>query len=68
MSDHVTLMGAEDVRSAGHSMVNAASEMQSAASSICFALERHQHFLDDWLTSFADVLATATAGKGIPTP
>lgn len=57
MSDHVTLIGAEEVRSAGLRMAEAARDMQQAASSIDFTLAAHQRFLDDWLTRFADVVA-----------
>lgn len=64
MSDHVTLVGAEDVRSAGRSMLNAADQMQTAASNITFALEQHQRFLDDWLGRLADVLAAPIPVQG----
>lgn len=49
---YVTLLGAEDVRSAASTMRQAASEMQSAASSISGSLESHQRFLDDWLQRY----------------
>ncbi|AMS41219.1 hypothetical protein [Aminobacter aminovorans] len=52
MANYVTLMGAEEVRSAANTMMSAASEMRGAASSIDNALERHQRFLDDWLSRF----------------
>lgn len=61
MSEHVTLIGAEDVRSAGYRMAEAARDMNTAASSIDYALTRHQQFLDEWLTRFADVVAAAAA-------
>lgn len=57
MSDkYVTLLGAEQVQSAGNTMRSAADQMQRAASSIDEALARHQRFLDDWLARLADVL------------
>jgi hypothetical protein len=39
MEKYVHLIGAEEVRSAGHAMANAASEMQRAASSIDASME-----------------------------
>ncbi len=47
-----TQLGAEEVRSAGHTMVRAAETMNSAASTIDGALERQRHFLEDWLARF----------------
>lgn len=41
MNEYVTLLGAEDVRSAGHQMERAATDMQSAAGSIETTLQRH---------------------------
>lgn len=50
MSDrYITLLGAEQVQSAASTMTSAASEMQRAASSIAYAFEAHQRFMDDWL-------------------
>lgn len=49
MSTHMTLIGAEDVRSAAHTMRSAADEMQRAAMNIDASLQQHQRFLDDWL-------------------
>lgn len=56
MADYVTLLGAEQVSSAAHSMRSAADQMSSAASSIQYALENHQRFLDDWLIRFAEAI------------
>lgn len=52
MSDYITLLGAEDVRSAGHTMTRAAETMSNAASTIDGAMERQRHFLEDWLARF----------------
>lgn len=52
----MTLVGAEDVRSAASTMSSAASNMQSAASSIGYHFEMHQRFLEDWLVRFEAVL------------
>jgi hypothetical protein len=54
--DSVILIGAEDVRSASHTMRSAADTMSSAALNIDGALERHQRFLDDWLQRFEAAL------------
>lgn len=57
MADYVTLMGAEDVRSAANTIRQAADEMRRAAASIDDALQRHRHFMDEWLTRFEDVVS-----------
>lgn len=49
MSDYVTLLGAEQVQSAGNSMRTAADEMKRAASEMSYAFENHQRFLSQWL-------------------
>lgn len=49
MSGHVTLLGAEQVADAARTMRSAADTMTQAASSIAYALEQHQRFMDDWL-------------------
>lgn len=56
MSDHILLIGADDVRSAGHSMKQAAEDMRSAANTIDCALDRHRSFLDEWLLRFEAVV------------
>ncbi len=53
---YVTLLGADDVRSAASTMSSAAHNMQSAASSIQHSFEMHQRFLDDWLMRFQDAM------------
>lgn len=37
-------------------MREAAQKMEQAASSMQFAFEQHQRFLDDWLQRFGDML------------
>jgi hypothetical protein len=66
MADYVTLMGADDVRSAGSAMRSAAEDMRSVASSIDSTFERHQRFLDDWLQRFE--AAIERASKPDPKP
>lgn len=56
MSNHMTLLGAEDVRSAANTMRSAADEMQRAAMNIDASLQQHQRFLDDWLNRLDGVL------------
>lgn len=57
MADYITLLGAEQVDRASHTMSSAASEMQRAASSIEDTLSRHRMFLDDWLMRFEQALS-----------
>lgn len=59
MADYITLMGAEDVRRAAHEMTSAASAMQAAASSIEWSLQRHQQFLDNWLSQLEQIMSAA---------
>ena len=56
MAEYITLMGAEQVSSAGHTMRSAAEQMGRAASEMDSALHRHQQFLDDWLQRFERIL------------
>ena len=56
MADYVTLMGAEQVQSAGIRMLSAAEDMRRAAASIDAAFTRHQYFLDNWLQRFVTTL------------
>lgn len=52
MSNYVTLVGSDGVRSAGHRIASAASEMLRAGGNIDDALERHRRWMDDWLQRF----------------
>lgn len=54
--EYVTLMGAEDVRSAGSTIASAAQQMQNAANSLSETLIAHQRFLDDWLYRFEEAI------------
>lgn len=56
MAEFITLLGAEDVRSAGTSMRSSASEMSRAAASIEDSLHRHRLFLDEWLFKLEELL------------
>lgn len=64
MSNYVTLVGAEEVGSAGRSMRSAADEMRAAANQIEESLSRHRAFLDDWLTRFDAVLSDRISDMG----
>lgn len=52
MGDHVQLIGAEDVRSAGNAMRHAAEDIKSAANTIDSALDQHRIFLNEWIGRF----------------
>ena len=52
MSEHITLLGADDVRSGGHAIERAASDMNRAAGNFESVFDRHQRFMDDWLQRF----------------
>ena len=54
--EFITLVGAEDVRSAGYNMRSAAEDMNRAASSIVESLDRQRLFLDDWLMRLEYIL------------
>jgi hypothetical protein len=63
MSEYMTLMGAEQVQSAGRSMQSAAEQMTRSASVIDEALARHQRFLDDWLVRFTDAVSLLESSR-----
>jgi len=56
MSGSIYLVGSEDVRSAGGAMLQAASEMQRAATSINDALEMHRRFMEEWIGKFENAV------------
>jgi hypothetical protein len=56
---YVTLLGAEQVQSAAHTMSSAAAEMDRAARNMAYAFESHQRFMDDWLMRLQDVMQGA---------
>lgn len=47
--DHITLIGADDVRSAGIRMVDAAQDMKHAAGAMEDSFARQRQFMDEWL-------------------
>ena len=56
MSDYVTLIGSEDVRSAGRQIAGAAESMRQAVGSLDDTLYRHRQWMDDWLMRFEAAL------------
>lgn len=64
MSEHVILIGAEDVRSAGNTISHAAEEMKQAVRNFDYTLDRHHLFMDDWLQRFEAVLEKASNPNG----
>ena len=66
MSEYVTLIGADDVRSAGHAMREAAAQMSRAAGNIDESLGRHQRFLDDWLLRLEAIMSEGRALENTP--
>lgn len=56
MAEYVTLMGAEDVRRAAHTISSAAADMRQAASSLDNSLHHLRVYLDEWLLRFEQAL------------
>ena len=56
MSDRITLMGSEQIQSAGYAMRQAAEQMNHAAGNLDAALQRHERFMDDWLLRLQNLL------------
>lgn len=56
MSEYVHLLGAEDVKRAGHEMRQAAEQMQRATSEMAELLRMNQRWMDEWLERFQAVL------------
>lgn len=56
MADYVTLMGAEQVQSAGNTMRSAAEEMKRASDSIQYSMEMNQRFMREWLDEFRQIM------------
>lgn len=65
MSQYVTLLGAEEVSRAASRMQSAADAMSSAASNLDSILERHQRFMDDWLSRLDGTLSDRISDLGV---
>lgn len=61
MTEYMTLLGAEQVQSAARTIESAASEMTRAASTISYALDAQQRFMDDWLQRFERAMEKSNA-------
>jgi hypothetical protein len=68
MSEYITLMGSEQVQSAGRNMASAADTMRSAAGSIDESLRQHRRFMDDWLMRLENILDTHSRAMLSATP
>lgn len=56
MSDHINLLGSEEVMRAACQMVSAAQDMRRAADNAESTLFQNQRFMSDWLGRFEQVL------------
>lgn len=56
MADYMTLMGAEQVASAGRTISGAADSMRSSASTMLDAAEQIRRTLDDFMIQFRESL------------
>lgn len=63
MDNYVTLLGAEDVQRAGHTISSAANSMQSAASSIAQTAEQQQQYMEEWIGRFETAVDKLVEGK-----
>jgi hypothetical protein len=52
MVESIHLLGADDVRSAGYAMRDAAGEMKRAAESVDFTADQHRRRVEEWLARF----------------
>lgn len=64
MPDYITLMGAEQVQSAGRHMQSAADQMSRAAGSFDDTFSRHRLFMEEWMARFESAVARLAALKG----
>lgn len=52
------LIGSDDVKRAARDINTSAEEIKLAASTISYALERHERFMEDWLGRLEAVMNT----------
>lgn len=55
-NQYITLIGAEDVARAGHTISSAADQMQSAASNMHDIVYRQQQYLEEWIGRFEEAV------------
>ncbi len=65
MADYITLLGADDVRSAGHTISRASDEMHSAASYIASALQEHNSMFAETMHRFSNAVALLAEIEGM---
>lgn len=63
MDNYVTLLGAEDVQKAGHTISSAANQMQQAANSIAETFDRQQQQMEEWICRFEVAVNKLIEGK-----
>lgn len=66
MLETILLIGADEVRSAGNTIANAADSMRQTQNWQTEEMQRHRIFLDEWLARFEAVLErqlNAVGGK-----
>ena len=63
MAEYVTLLGYEQVQTAGRNMAHAAENMQQAVTNLEGVLFRHQQFMDNWLERLQLILESHTLGE-----
>ena len=63
MSDYITLLGAENVASAGHRMAGAAQDMERAATSISETFNRFTRVMDDYVGRIERAIDAARKGE-----
>ena len=66
MSEYVTLIGAEDVRAAGHQIERAADTIRNSASELEVALHREAQRRDEFLDRLEDILKSDRAARAGP--
>lgn len=64
MSEYVTLIGAEDVRAAGHQIEQAADTMRNAAGELEVALQRESQRRDEFLDRLEQILRDDREQRG----
>ena len=70
MSDYMTLMGAEQVQNAGHTIQCSANDFRRSVESLGCYMQRHQEFMQEWLDRLEAVIefhngaSISVAGEG----
>lgn len=64
MSGYITLLGAEQVQSAGNTISRAADDMRSAAATFDNAVETQRRILDDFICRFEAAIEKLASMQG----